>query len=200
MPVHAPGPRLFSTIPFHHLAQGHKKGKGGVNVSINVTPFVDMMTILVSFLLMSFSASGELIQAQKGLELPNATNKDQLRRAPVLIVSRDAVTFNGEQMADIASLQNDTSMEWKIIELYDRLRQEKTAFKMNFEQLPDDEKRRCREPNPAAKPEEMCLDGLIILQADKETNTKVLNRVIKTAYAAEYPNIMFAVNQTSRKQ
>jgi hypothetical protein len=39
------------------------------------------------------------------------------------------------------------------------------------------------------------LQGLLILQADRETSAKVLNRVIKTAYAAEYPNIMFAVNR-----
>jgi hypothetical protein len=37
--------------------------------------------------------------------------------------------------------------------------------------------------------------GFLILQADKLVDAKVLNRVLKTAYAAEYPNIMFAINQ-----
>jgi hypothetical protein len=34
----------------------------------------------------------------------------------------------------------------------------------------------------------------VILQADQSTPAKVLNKVIKTANLAEYPNIMFAVN------
>jgi hypothetical protein len=36
------------------------------------------------------------------------------------------------------------------------------------------------------------------LQADKTTSAKVINRIIKTSYAAEYNNVMFAINQRSR--
>ena len=50
-----------------------------------------------------------------------------------------------------------------------------------------------RNPNP--EPKDLCLDGLVILQADRDTSAKVLNRVLKTAYAAEFQNIMFAVNR-----
>jgi len=58
MPVHSPGSRLYSAVPFKHLAQGAGKTSKKVDVYLNVTPFVDMMTILVTFLLMVFSASG----------------------------------------------------------------------------------------------------------------------------------------------
>ncbi len=56
MAIHKPGPRLGSSIPFKFL--GGAKGSGGrkkTDVSLNVVPFVDMMTILTTFLLMSFS-------------------------------------------------------------------------------------------------------------------------------------------------
>jgi biopolymer transport protein ExbD len=196
MPVHTAGPRLYSSIPFRHLGQSSKQGKKAVNIYLNVTPFVDMMTILVTFLLMVFSASGELISAQRGLTLPNATRKEELKKAPILIVTRDAITFNGQLMGDPNAIMNDSSMEFKIIELYDRLRAEKTAFRMTgFNSLPEKEKEYCRNPKADPKPEEVCLDGLLILQADKDTNAKVINRILKTAYAAEYPNIMFAVNR-----
>lgn len=202
MPVHSPGPKLYDSIPFKHLAQVKGGGGGGVNVALNVTPFVDMMTILVTFLLMVFSASGELISAQRGLTLPDATNKDKLKQAPIIIVTKDRVTFQGEDMADAHALEDDTSMEWKIIELYDRLRQEKTQFMTpggGFDKLSEEEKGFCTNPVANPAPEEICLDGLVILQADKGTSAKVLNRVIKTAYAAEYPNIMFAVNRRSSR-
>lgn len=196
MSVHKPGPRLFSSIPFKHLAQVGQEGGANVNVSLNVTPFVDMMTILVSFLLMVFSASGELISAQKGLKLPDATNKDKLKTSPIIIVTNDRVTFQGEDMKDVASLMEDDGLEWKIIELYDRLKLEYQTFERSgFEKLSSDEKAYCNKQIANPKPEEICLKGLLILQADKNTPAKVLNRVIKTAQAADYKNIMFAVNQ-----
>jgi biopolymer transport protein ExbD len=199
--IHPAGPRLYSSIPFRHLGAGAKGGRKGANVYLNVTPFVDMMTILVTFLMMVFSASGELISVQRGMVLPSATRKEELKKAPIIIVTRDAITFNGQLMGDPNAIMEDSSMEHKIIELFDRLRAEKTAFRMNgFEQLSDLEKEFCRNPKPDPLPEEVCLDGLVIMQADKETNAKVINRIIKTAYDAEYPNIMFAVNRRDRRE
>lgn len=199
MPVHPGGPRLYSSIPFKHLAQVGGHGVKAVNASLNVTPFVDMMTILVTFLLMVFSASGEILVSQKGLELPDATNKDLLRRAPVIIIARDAITFNNEMMADPIAIMNDSSPEWKVPELYDRLTQERQAFEVQMRKLPnsDAEKKKCinvdKKPDP--KPADMCLRGLAILQADKATPAKVLNRVFMTAKAADYKNLLFAVNR-----
>lgn len=198
MPVHAPGPRLLSSIPFKHLGGGGGGGKKATNVSLNVVPFVDMMTILVTFLLMSFSATGEIVMAQRGVELPSATNKAQLKRAPIIVVSADSIAFEGEGMADPRALEADTSMEWKIVELYERLRKERTDFELNVDQLSDEEKKFCRSATPPTNPAETCLRGLLILQADKNTSAKVINRVLKTAYAADYKNIMFAINSRSK--
>ena len=197
MSVHPGGPRLFNSIPFHHLAQVKGSGGKAVNVALNVTPFVDMMTILVTFLLMVFSTSGELISAQRGLTLPDATQKDALKKAPILIVTADSITFEGVQMADPKAIMSDSAMDMKIPELYDRLRQEKNQFMIpggGFEKLSSQEKAYCTKPTPNPKPHEICLNGLVILQADSGTPAKVLNKVIKTANLAEYPNIMFAVN------
>ncbi|MCP4445794.1 MAG: hypothetical protein GY811_10695 [Myxococcales bacterium] len=195
MAVHPGGPRLYNSIPFHHLAQVKGGGGKAVNVALNVTPFVDMMTILVTFLLMVFSTSGELISAQRGLTLPDATQKDALKVAPIIIVTGSAVTFQGDQIADPKAIMNDSAMDVKIPELYDRLRNEKQIFlERGFPKLSKLEKGYCLDPKPNPKPEEICLQGLLILQADQGTPAKVLNKVIKTANLAEFPNIMFAVN------
>jgi biopolymer transport protein ExbD len=199
MPVHPAGSRLFSSIPFRHLGAG-VSARRAQNVFLNVTPFVDMMTILVTFLMMVFSASGELISVQRGMVLPNATRKEELKKAPILIVTRDAITFNGQPVGDPSAIMNDTSMEYKIIELYDRLRAEKTSFRMNgFDKLSEIEREYCTNPKANPEPQEVCLDGLLIMQADKDTHAKIINRILKTAYDAEYPNIMFAVNRRERR-
>jgi biopolymer transport protein ExbD len=197
VPVHPAGPRLYSSISFKHLAQVHGKGGRALNIALNITPFVDMMTILVTFLLMVFSASGDILVSQKGLELPDATNKDLLRRAPVIIVARDAITFNNEMMADPVGIMNDNSPQWKVPELYERLVAERQAFEVNMRKLSnsDPEKKKCLEEKEDPKPEELCLRGLAILQADKQTPAKVLNRVFMTAKAADYRNLLFAVNR-----
>ena len=59
MPVHSAGPRIYKSVKFKHLVKKHGSGAGGraSNISLNITPFVDMMTILVCFLLMVFSQS-----------------------------------------------------------------------------------------------------------------------------------------------
>jgi hypothetical protein len=66
MPVHRAGPRLYHSVPFKHLVHKHGSGSGAKasNISLNLTPFVDMMTILVTLGLMVFSSSGQLLQAQ----------------------------------------------------------------------------------------------------------------------------------------
>ncbi|HET6610392.1 MAG TPA: biopolymer transporter ExbD [Kofleriaceae bacterium] len=203
MPVHPASSRLFSSIPFKHIAKERRGGAGGrdVNTPINVTPFVDMMTILVTFLLMVFSARGQLITAQRGLTLPDGLNDKELRRAPVIIITHDSITFQGEHMASVRSIEDDTSSEWKILKLYDRLKAEKRLFTLNFSDLPDEEKQYCA--NEAAgristNPLKTCLDGLLVLQADKDTDAKILNRVLATAKAAEYPKILFAINHRGK--
>jgi biopolymer transport protein ExbD len=195
MPVHTAGPRLGHSIPFKHLAQlGHGGGGhgGGGNVHLNLTPFVDMMTILVTFLLMVFSASGEILTAQAGLELPSAAQKAEIQQAPVISITQQSITFNNEHMIETESVDADTSAQWKVVELFERMKQEKQLFNLNFANLPDSEQDRCRNPQPNDPLK--CIDGLAILQADRRTSAKVINRVIKTANAAGYTSIMFAVD------
>jgi biopolymer transport protein ExbD len=144
---------------------------------------VDMMTMLVVFLLSTFSATGELIMSQKGVELPSALNDKELERAPIVTITRDSVSFRGDPVAETKNLLEDQSAEWKIPELFDRLQLEK--FNFEKQDISEDLKRKLR--------------GLIVLQADKQVDAKVLNRVMKTAYAAEYTEVMFAITKAKKK-
>jgi hypothetical protein len=44
-----------------------------------------------------------------------------------------------------------------------------------------------------AKDGEICPDGLAILQADKETDVRVINKLVNTAKVAGFDNLLFAV-------
>lgn len=204
MPVHPAGPRLFSSIPFKHLAQHGGGSSRDTDVHLNITPFVDMMTILVTFLLMVFSASGEILMAQKGLTLPDAENDRMLRQAPILIVSKQAITFNQKVLADPRLIDKEQKVGKIIEQLHKGLLKESDKF--DVEKLPKKEQEYCKnkakyinKKTGMPDSDKTCLEGLLILQADKQITAKVLNRVLFTARQAKYNNIMFAVNQNRRK-
>ena len=106
MPVHSAGPRLYSSIKFKHLVKhaGSATASRPANIALNLTPFVDMMTILVTFLLMVFSSTGQLLQAQKGLDLPIANARETLQQAPVIIVTKSEITYQGQLVATTESV------------------------------------------------------------------------------------------------
>ena len=212
MSIHAAGPRLFKTIPFRHIAKNRKTGASGggaVNVALNVTPFVDMMTILVTFLLMVFASEGALVLSQKRLQMAEAIEGEQLRNAPIIVISKDEVAFNpgagtegNPSVGRIEDIMNDLSSEARIPELGDKLKRERERFfQKNLRTLPENEQARCTEDR-LAKPVkgEECIGTILVLQADKGTPAKVINRVIFTARLEQYVNMMFAINRkTSRK-
>jgi len=195
---------MYKSIPFKHLGPSTEGGGGEVDVHLNITPFVDMMTILVTFLLMVFSASGEILMAQKGLSLPDAENDRMLRQAPVLIVSTQAITFNQKVLADPRLIMKEQKVGKLIEQLHKGLLKEREKF--NIDSQPKKEQEYCKnkakfinKKTGMPDADKTCLEGLLILQADKQIPAKVLNRILFTARQAKYSNIMFAVNQARRR-
>jgi len=199
MPVHVAGPRLYKSIPFDHLAKGGGAGiKRSMNIHLNLTPFVDMMTILVSFLLMVFSATGQILQAQKGLELPKADSKDILQEAPVIVMTRNEITYQGQLIATVDSVLHDDSPTLRIDALYERLQEaaKKIHEDVTIGKVSPQTKKACDEAKNGFRPgpgQPICPDGLAIVQGDESTDARVINKVVKTAKDAGFDNLLFAV-------
>jgi biopolymer transport protein ExbD len=199
MPVHSAGPRLYKSIKFKHLVREAGSAAGGraSNISLNLTPFVDMMTILVCFLLMVFSATGQLIQAQKGLELPIATSRETLQQAPVIIVTKSEITYQGQLVATVESALRDDSPTFKIDALFERLDAAAKKIKEDVAmgRQPKDLIKACEDAksNIRPAPGKICPDGLAILQADESTDARLINKIVNTAKAAGFDNLLFAV-------
>lgn len=199
MPVHVAGPRLYHSVPFKHLVRkaGSAAGARASNISLNLTPFVDMMTILVTFLLMVFAAEGQLLQAQKGLELPMAESRDTLQLAPVIQVTKSEIVYQGQLVATVESVLRDDSPTFKIDALFERLdaASKKIKEEVGLGKLPKDLAKACEEAkqNIRPKPGKVCPDGLAILQADETTDVRLINKIVNTAKAAGFDNLLFAV-------
>lgn len=168
-----PAPRLRKFIPLKFVTK-HGAGKKSGYAELNLTSMVDMLTILVVFLLQTFSASGELLTVSKNIQLPEAVNFKDLEQAPIIAISRDAVTLNGDPKADSAELNRENTVDWKIPGLHDDL----VVLKNNFKLL---------HPNPED------FKGLVIVQADKNIDFKIIKKVMYSCAVAGYSNVNFAV-------
>ena len=62
----------------------HGKSKREVNAELLLTALIDAFSILVIFLLMSFSSTGDLLFISKDTELPKAAKTEVLERNPVV--------------------------------------------------------------------------------------------------------------------
>jgi biopolymer transport protein ExbD len=199
MPVHAAGPRLYRSVPFKFLVK--KSGSGAAskpsNISLNMTPFVDLMTCLVSFLLMVFSSTGQLLQAQKGLELPMAESRDSLQLAPVIQVTKSEIVYQGQLVATVDSVLRDDSPTFKIDALFERLDAASKKIKEEIGLGKGDKAllKACDEAKQNIRPQpgRICPDGLAILQADETTDVRLINKIVNTAKAAGFDNLLFAV-------
>ena len=179
MSIKAPGARLGHEITLD-MARKRMTGqkKKSMMASLNLVAYIDMMTVMVIFLLMTFQASGEILFISKSIVLPNAMNWKELERAPVIGVSADVVTLDGKPVADAAELQKADTVDWKITDLHDQL----VTFKNNFKLI---------HPNEEFK-------GICIIQSDRKVPFKVIKKVMYSAAIAGYMNVNFAVRPEAK--
>ncbi len=72
--------------------------KRTVAADLLLTALIDAFSILVIFLLMSFSSTGEIISVGKGMELPNAKQGETLERTPILKVDGDKFYLESKEV------------------------------------------------------------------------------------------------------
>lgn len=202
MPVQSTGPRLYRSVRFRHLVKkaGSASGARASNIALNLTPFVDMMTILVAFLLMVFSAT-KLMQVQANLDLPITMGRpNELQDAPVIVISKSDIQYQGETIVTLDSVLRDQT-PGRIEALFERLQGAATKIRDEItnpsSKIPEDIRAACAEPTKVKRTASgatlICPEGLAILQADEATDTRVINKVVATAHDADFKNLLFAV-------
>jgi len=83
------------------LMLGYKKSKAVVRgkdkkVTLNLTSMIDMFTILVVFLLKSYSAEGQIVTVSDALTLPESRSDQKIELNLEIIVTNDAIIVDGE--------------------------------------------------------------------------------------------------------
>ncbi len=178
MAIKRPQPELLHHIPLRFVRNrvvGH--GRKSVDHQIPLIPFIDFLIVLVIFLLMSFSASGELVAQQPTITMPAASNTTQIEVSPIVAVDDRVITLDGTRVADTQTLGATAQVD-RIEPLIQGLETEKRKWETIHPSEP--------------------FAGQVIIQADRNIDFRVLKKVMFSAAAAGYGNVSFAVNQSDQ--
>lgn len=176
MPIKTPGKRPFSPRLRDHRAFKGKTARRAGLADLLLTPLIDMFVILVVFLIMNFSATGELLNISKDIELPKAKTVKEMERAPIIQISADTIAVEGIPVGDASEFLQST--DFTIKPLTEKLRDVRRIDEMMHPGQP--------------------FKGQIIINCDRSIDFKLVRKVMVAAADAGYINFNYAVLKTNQ--
>ena len=172
MPVHEPGRRLMHSVGLKFVQKkvmggGHR----GVNAGLSLTSMIDFLVVTVVFLLMTFSASGE-VPVSKGVHLPKAENTVDMIDAPMVGINGSQILVDGSAAGNTRAIEDSKRLQ-RVDELFNLLKSKREVWK----QL-----------HPGKE-----FPGVVVLQVDQDVQAIVVKSVFQTAAFAGFPNVSFMV-------
>jgi biopolymer transport protein ExbD len=179
MAIHQPGRRLMHAVPLRFVQE--KVAGGGhraVSSELSLTSMIDFLVVTVVFLLMSFSASGEMPVAQ-GVTLPKAENVLDMLDAPMVAVNGSQILADGSPAGNTRAIEENDRLQ-RIDELFNILKAKRELWKQT---------------HPGKD-----FPGVVVLQIDQNVKAVVVKSVFQTSAFAGYPNVSFMVGGITKSQ
>jgi biopolymer transport protein ExbD len=179
MAIHQPGRRLMHAVPLRFVQE--KVAGGGhraVSSELSLTSMIDFLVVTVVFLLMSFSASGEMPVAQ-GVTLPKAENVLDMLDAPMVAVNGSQILADGSPAGNTRAIEENDRLQ-RIDELFNILKAKRELWKQT---------------HPGKD-----FPGVVVLQIDQNVKAVVVKSVFQTSAFAGYPNVSFMVGGITQSQ
>lgn len=142
--------------------------------TLNITSMTDMFTIMLVFLLQSYSTADVQIIPDNALRLPTSASMSNPTEAIKISVSKEALKIDQTKLADVKN--NDFLAQ----DLEDR---DTNFIKPLFQELDRIAK------SDAEKDKIHVKEGRILLQADKDLPYATLRKVMYTASMAGFPQL-----------
>ncbi len=87
----------YDLVHLRHILEERRSKKK--SFTLNLAPMVDMFSILVIYLIMNFSSSGEVFFISKDITIPKATKGVPMESYPLISVIGNKVAFDAESVA-----------------------------------------------------------------------------------------------------
>lgn len=166
-----PGYHIRPRYDLHGLRRRRTDSHGGqIAAELPLTAMIDMFSILVIYLLMNFSATGDpFFMAKPGLVLPTSGQASPLTSAPLLSFSKGTYTLDAVSPNGVMVKVEDTSEN--LVRIIESLKQLQAITKQ-------------KDPKG--------FDGRINLQADENAPLLYVKRAMGAATSAGWTSINFA--------
>lgn len=148
--------------------------KAKPNFDLRLTSLLDMFTILLVFLLKSFSAEGQIINVTEDLRLPESTSQKPLRAAPIIAVTREWIVLDDKQLVKVDEIQANGDLLIK--PLHENLLQARKVAE-----------------TLGQMDERVGFHGTVDIMGDRDASFAVIKRVIYTCGQVGYNNMLLAV-------
>src|SRR5215831_14693968 len=130
MPVQEPGRRLMHNITLDFVKRRVAgSGTRALNASLSLTSMIDFLIVVVVFLLMTFSASGET-PVSKGINMPKAENTIDMIDAPIVSVNGSQVLVDGSPAGNTRAIEDSKRLQ-RVDELFNILKAKRELWKTN---------------------------------------------------------------------
>jgi hypothetical protein len=154
---------------------------------------MDMMTIILVFLLKSYSTEDVTVQASEELQIPASSALTPIKTAVNLVITKNDIILDGELILSLEPIQNDkgatvpsiAQVEKKgqlITDLYERLLEKAEEAKEIGSRIAADEAQ---------------FKGQILLQCDRTLPFSLIREVMYTAGQAQFGEFRFVVVKAS---
>ncbi|MDR0305936.1 MAG: biopolymer transporter ExbD [Chitinispirillales bacterium] len=160
------------------MGRGRVKARTG-DTNLNITSMMDMFTIILVFLIKSFSADGSILTNADNLVLPNSESKKKPQEVNLQIaVTNDMILLDNAAVVPTEDARNISAEEHDpvITKLEEKL---KVCLAMEEEMV------RMGALN--------AVHGRIIVQIDKNIDFDVMFKIMNTCGKVGYNNMNFAV-------
>jgi biopolymer transport protein ExbD len=157
---------------------------------------VDMFTILVVFLLMNYSSTGEIIYIPKDVKLPKASQTKELRPAHIVTLTQTDVVLDRTTVGRLEDVKNQK--DWMVPGLKTQL---EAAFK--DDEVKAKEQDAVRHLPGASQPDKKDETNQnakkITVQADRDLDFLTVKKIMYTVTEAGAEEINFAVMKKEEK-
>ena len=160
-------------IIFNAIGQRKKRN---AEFSLKLTSMIDMFTILLVFLLKSYSAEGQIMSVAPDLQLPMSTAQKPPQTTSIIAITHDVILIDGTAVAKINDVMKSKNL--LIPELLKELRTKRVLSE-----------------RVGAISADMGFTGKISIQADKELPYLIIKKIMVTCGKVGFNDIMLAVTK-----
>ena len=163
---------------------GVDTGDSGDGLRLNLMPMLDIFSIIITFLLMSYSTDPVNYDVTTGLELPNSLTLAALDELPTVVVTKNEILVNDKKVASIfnGDVPEKDRSQGSVYPVYVELEKLAKANQRLAKQQPDGDSDKL---------------STLTMEMDQSHQFKLMKRIMLAAQQAEFITfkLMVARNQ-----